>query len=187
MKMFVPGTKQIMAVATFDRSTPKEGGLRQGLFLNTFGLLGAVFGTIFQRQTRAALGFGAFNPTPSWVVYASIGMCVGLSTLIAITIALQHMHEKTWSDDSEFPVRWLIISTLPTSIVVSGLAVWFLQADIDRYWPVLDALTWVSGIPLGIIENGRMIPADLHTVHLVLINRWIMGAVASSLGSHRHV
>jgi len=33
------------------------------------------------------------------------------------------------------------------------------------------------------IENGRFFSADDNMLHLVLLNRWMMGAVASALGS----
>ena len=183
MKMYVPGSQELMAIATFDRSSPKQGSLRPGILLNTFGLAAAIFGAVFQGPTRDALNFGPFSPTPGWVVYTSVVLCMGTTMLIAVTLALQQLWEKTWADDSEFPTRCMAYTTLPCSVIVSGLAVWFQYSGLRRFWPILDALTWVSGMPLGMLENGRMFSVDDNMLHLVLLNRWIMGAVASSVGS----
>lgn len=183
MKIFVPGSKEYMVIATFDRTTPRQGQLRPGILLNLLGLLAAILGSVFQKQTRDALGFSEFRPSPPWVSYTSIVLCAGVSFLIATTIALQQRREKTWSDPAEIPIRWLIYSTLPASLIISGLALYFQLSRQPELWPILDALTWLSGIPLGILENGRMIAADHSMVHMVLVNRWLMGAVASAIGS----
>ncbi|EIM89647.1 uncharacterized protein STEHIDRAFT_118797 [Stereum hirsutum FP-91666 SS1] len=186
LKMYLPGSpsKELMVIATFNRSTPRQGTLRPGVLLNAFGLVAAVFGAIFQSQTRTALDFSSFTATPDWVVYTSAALAVGTSLLILTTIVLQQTSEQTWNDGSEMPTRWMIYSTLPVSCVMSGLAVFFMRCKITRFWPVLDALTFLSGVPLGMLENGRIFAADANMLHLVLLNRWIMGAVASSVGSN---
>ncbi|KAF9010586.1 hypothetical protein BDQ17DRAFT_1515550 [Cyathus striatus] len=183
MKMYMPGSQTLIAIATLDRTSPREGQLRPGILLNAFGLLAAILGSIFQRQTRDALGFSPFNPSPEWVVFASISLTAGLSFLIAATILAQQLREKTWFDHAELPTRWLIYSTLPFSIIVSALGLYLDLTGQFKFWPILDALTWISGIPLGMIENGRMISADHNMTHLILVNRWLMGAVASAVGS----
>lgn len=184
MKMYVPGSKELMAIATFDRSTPREGRLRPGLFLNIFGLAAAILGAVFQQPTRDALGFRSFTSTPAWVTYTSIAICVMTSLLIATAIILQQLHERTWLDASQAPTRWAVYSTIIASVTVSGLALCLLRFNVVKYWPVLDALTWLSGLPLGMAENGRMFgAADPNTLHLILLNRWVMGAVASAVGS----
>jgi hypothetical protein len=183
MKMYVPRTKELMAIATFDRSTPREGRLRPGLFLNLFGLIGAALGAAFQHQTRTALKFRPFVRTPTWIVYTSIVLCVVTSLLIATSLMYQQHREKTWLDNNKVPIRWTVYTTLLVSFAISGLAVYLLQSNLAKYWPVLDALTWLSGLPLGALENGRMFSADSNTLHLILLNRWIMGAVASAVGS----
>jgi hypothetical protein len=183
MKMYVPGTKELMAIATFDRSTPREGRLRPGLFLNLFGLISAALGAAFQPQTRTALRFRPFVRTPAWIVYTSIVLCVLTSLLIAITLMFQYHREKTWWDDSQVPMRWTVYSTFLSTFAISGLAVYLRQSNQTRYWPVLDALTWLSGLPLGASENGRRFRVDSNTLHLILLSRWIMGAVASAVGS----
>ncbi|KAF8149048.1 hypothetical protein B0H34DRAFT_777782 [Crassisporium funariophilum] len=183
MKMFVPGGKDYMIIATFDRTTPRQGQLRPGMLLNLLGLIAAILGSLFQKKTRDALGFSPFRPSPPWVSYTSIVLCVGVSFLVAFTIFLQQSKEKTWSDDAEIPTRVLIYSTLPASVIVSGLALYFQLSKQSQFWPILDALTWISGFPLGILENGRMISTDHSMAHMVLVNRWLMGAVASAIGS----
>jgi len=183
LKMRVPGSKKLMCLASFDRSSPVEGHLRQGFLLNVLGLIAATFGAIYQFQTRQALGFSPLTFTPNWVVYTSIGFCVGTSILIAVMLTLQHTTEKTWSENQMLPTRLMTYCTLPTSLVVAGLAVLFRIKGIPHFWPILDALTWISGMPLGMIENGRIFSMDDNIMHLVLINRWMMGAVASAVGS----
>jgi hypothetical protein len=185
MKMFVPNTKDLMVIATFGRTTPRQGDLRPGLLLNFLGLLAAILGSIFQTKTRKALGFSDFRPSPLWVVYTSIVLTISVSLLIPITIILQQLREKTWNDHSELPTRWLIYSTIPFSLIIGGLAVYATFTKRTWLWPLLDALTWLSGFPLGMLENGRMISAGHSTVHMVLVNRWLMGAVASAVGSTR--
>ena len=57
--MYLPGSasKEIMVIATFDRSTPKEdSGLRSGFFMSIFGVVAAIFGAIFQEKTET-IGF----------------------------------------------------------------------------------------------------------------------------------
>lgn len=185
MKMYLPGTKQLMCIATLDRSTPRQGFLRQGFLLNTVGLIAAILGAVYQESTRRALEFGEFRPSPPWVSYTAIALCIGISALILVTVIIQQIYEKTWSDDSELPTRWMVYSTIIPSFAVAGLAVFFQLQGLAQFWPILDALTWISGLPLGMIENGRIFAADDNLMHLVLLNRWIMGAVASSLGSGR--
>lgn len=185
MKMSIPGSpsKELMVVATFDRSTPKEAGLRPGFFLSVFGLIAAIFGSIFDSQTRNSLGFGPTTPTPPWVVYTAVVLCLGTSSLLVLMLAVQQAHEKTWWDDSELPTRWMAYTTFPASFAICALAMFFKLKKIEHLWPILDALTFLSGAPLGMLENGRSIAVDDNTLHLVLLNRWMMGAVASSLGS----
>ena len=186
MKMYLPGSasKEIMVIATFDRSTPKEdSGLRSGFFMSVFGVVAAIFGAIFQERTRIALSFGPTTPTPPWVVYTSVSLCIGTTLLVLSMLIAQQLHEKTWSDDSEFPTRLMTYSTFPSSIAICTLAVTFRLKGWGHLWPILDAITFLSGFPLGMIENGRLFAADDNMLHLVLLNRWMMGAVASSLGS----
>jgi len=186
MKMFVPdsGSKEPMVVATFDRSSPRAPqALTPGLFLNAFGLLAAILGAIFQEQTRNTLGFGPTVPTATWVVYTSIALSLGMSLLIVTLSIFQQLEERTWFNDSERPTRWAIYSTVFASLVICTLAAFFTRCHLGQMWPVLDALTWLSGLPLGIIENGRMISIDDNFLHLVLVNRWMLGAVASTLGN----
>ena len=186
MKMYLPGSasKEIMVIATFDRSTPKEdSGLRSGFFMSIFGVVAAIFGAIFQERTRIALSFGPTTPTPPWVVYTSVSLCIGTTLLVLSMLIAQQLHEKTWSDDSEFPTRLMTYSTFPSSIAICTLAVTFRLKGWGHLWPILDAITFLSGFPLGMIENGRLFAADDNMLHLVLLNRWMMGAVASSLGS----
>ncbi|KAL0565904.1 hypothetical protein V5O48_016116, partial [Marasmius crinis-equi] len=186
-KMYVPGTENLMCIATLNRTASREGDLRQGFLLNMLGLAAAIFGAIFAVPTRNALGFGPVDPSATWVSYTSIGLCIGTSILVASTVILQQVHEKTWSDDSEMPMRWMVLATVPTSLIVAGLALFFQIKQLQSFWPILDALTWISGLPLGMLENGRMISVDENTLHLVLLNRWMMGAVASSIGSNAKV
>ncbi|KAJ3739726.1 hypothetical protein DFH05DRAFT_492749 [Lentinula detonsa] len=184
LKLRVPDAKKDwMCVATFDRSSPKEGILRQGFLLNVFGLIAAIFGAIFQSQTRHALEFSSFTPTPSWVVYTSVALCVGTSVLIILMLVLQYISERAWTEDAMFPTRVMVYSTLSASLIVSALAVLFRVRDMPHFWPILDAVTWISGLPMGMIENGRIFSADDNILHLALLNRWMMGAVASAVGS----
>jgi hypothetical protein len=186
MKMYLPGSarKELMAIATFDRSTPKEGSsLRPGFFLSLVGLAAAILGAIFQEKTRATLSFSPTTPTPPWVVYTSVVLCIGTTILILSMLIVQQLHAKTWADDSEFPTRLMTYSTFPSSIAVCALAVTFRLKGWEHLWPVLDVITFLSGFPLGMIENGRLFAADENMLHLVLLNRWMMGAVGSSLGS----
>ncbi|KAJ7055855.1 hypothetical protein C8F01DRAFT_1373360 [Mycena amicta] len=182
-KMRIPGTKEVMCIATLDRSAPRHERFRQGFLLNTFGLIAAIFGAVFQDQTRSALGFAPFTPSLAWVSYTSIAICLGTSILIVGTVAGQQAIEKTWWDAGEGPTRWMLYTTVGPSLVVSGLAIYFQLKHIPHFWPILDALTWISGMPLGMIENGMIFSVDDNLLHLALLNRWMMGAVASSVGS----
>ncbi|KAF9476382.1 hypothetical protein BDN70DRAFT_995700 [Pholiota conissans] len=186
MKMYLPDSpsKELMAIATLNRSSPREkNSLRPGFLVNTCGLVAAMLGSIFQEQTRVALGFGPSSPTANWVVYTSIALSSGTSLLILITIVLQQRTEHTWSDNSETPTRWAVYSTLSASFIASALAAFFIRCEFARLWPILDVLAWLSGFPLGLLENGRMVSMDDNMLHLILLNRWIIGAVASSVGS----
>ncbi|KAJ6552114.1 hypothetical protein DFH09DRAFT_1039002 [Mycena vulgaris] len=186
MKMRVPGSKDLMCIATFDRTSPRQGDLRQGFLLNVVGLVAAICGAVFQHETRTALNFGVKTPTRPWVVYTSITLCAGTSVLVALSIIVQQLKAKNWSDTDVLPTRWVIYWTLPASLAVSALGLYFQITNQAHLWPVLDAIAWISGLPLGMIENGRMISGDDNILHLILLNRWIMGAVASSLGSTQH-
>ena len=184
MKMYLPGSasKKLMIIATFDRSTPKEGtGLRSGFFMSIFGLVAAIFGAIFQEETRVALSFSPTSPTPTCVV-----LCIGTTFLVLSMLIIQQLYEKTWANDSEFPTRLMTYSTFSSSIAVCALAVIFRLKGWEHFWPILDAITFLSGFPLGMIENGRLFAADDNMLRLVLLNRWMMGAVGSSLGSSIH-
>ena len=186
MKMYVPESpsKELMVVATLDRSSPRaEAGLSPGFLLNVCGLAAAVLGAAFQDQTRASLGFGRKMPTAKWVVYTSIALSLGISFLIFVLTALQQLREHTWNDDSERPTRWATYSNILASMVTCALAIFFLRRRFEYLWPILDALIWLSGFPLGALENGRMISIDDNYLHLILLNRWILGAVSSSVGS----
>ena len=185
MKMSIPGSpsKDLMIIATFDRSTPKEGNLRPGFLMNAMGLIAAVLGAIFSDQTRQALGFAPSQPTHAWVVYTTVVLCIGTTLMVTSMLLVQYLHEKTWRNNSELPTRWMAQSTFPCSIAVCVLAVVFKLKGWAHLWPILDVITWLSGAPLGIIENGRFFSADDNMLHLVLLNRWMMGAVASALGS----
>ncbi|ESK94470.1 hypothetical protein Moror_8128 [Moniliophthora roreri MCA 2997] len=187
MKLFLPDSpsKQFMAIATFSRSAPQEGRLRPGLVLNLSGAAAAIIGSIFQTKTREALGFGSFRPTPDWVVYTAAGLAMTASTLVLSILLFQQLQERTWWKNSETPTRWMIYSTIPTSCFAAGLAVFFMRCRITRFWPILDVFIWFSGLPLAMLENGRMFSADSSMLHLVLLNRWAMGAIASSVGSAR--
>lgn len=182
-KLLIPGTKDIMCVATLDRSTPRHANLRQGFILNAIGLAAAAFGAVFQVQTRESLGFQPVEPSPPWVSYTAVTLCLGTTLLITLLVTTQQAREKTWFDDSEFPSRWMIYSTVFPALAVSALAIYFQRFGMEKYWPVLDAITWISGLPLGMIENGMVFSVDDNLLHLALLNRWIMGAVASSVGS----
>lgn len=183
MKMIVPGSTQLLAIATFDRTTPRQGDLRPGFLLNLVGLISSVMGATFQNRTRQALGFSPFVATPAWVVFTSVTLCLGMSSLIATTLIFQQRKERTWTHDSELPIRWVTYSTLISSCLVSGLAIFFFQLKLLHLWPILDALVWLSGMPLGMIENGYCVSSDMNTLHMLLTNRWMMGAVASAVGS----
>jgi hypothetical protein len=184
-KMYVPESpsKELLAVATFDRSSPRRGPLRPGFVLNLFGLIAAVLGAIFAGPTRAALGFGESSATPDWVVYTCAGLCAGTSLLVLVSVALQQTKERTWLDASEAPTRFAVCATLAASFAAAALGVLAVRCRLARLWPVLDALAWVAGLPLGVLENGRMIAIDDNLLHLVLLNRWMLGALASSVGS----
>ncbi|KDR81823.1 hypothetical protein GALMADRAFT_221689 [Galerina marginata CBS 339.88] len=185
MKIYLPDSpgKEFMVIATFNRSSPKEGRFRPGFFMSTFGLLAAVLGAVYSQETRRALSFGPNVPTPTWIIYTSIVLSVATTILTLSILVFQQLNEKTWWDNSEMPTRWMVYATFPTSLAVCALAVVFKLNNMPHMWPILDAITWLSGIPFGMIENGRIISADENTLHLILLNRWMMGAVASALGS----
>lgn len=186
MKMYVPESpsKELMVIATFDRSSPRAAaGLTPGFLLNTCGLAAGIFGAIFREQTRTALGFGPTIPTAKWVVYTSIALSLCISILITILTALQQLRERTWTDPSEMPTRWATYTNIFASLVICTLATFFARCHFEHLWPILDALNWLSVFPLGILENGRMISIDDNYLHLILVNRWILGAVSSSVGS----
>ncbi|TCD64579.1 hypothetical protein EIP91_003907, partial [Steccherinum ochraceum] len=186
MKMYVPRspTKEIMVVATFNRSPPRTRPLRPGFLLNLMGAMAAIFGTIFRDQTRTALEFGPSTPTPAWVAYTTITLALGTACLLLLTIIIQQIGERTWKDDSEIGQRWMVYTTVVGSFVVSGLAIFFMKSNATEVWPLLDIVTYLTAIPLGVLENGRMISADDNMLHLALLTRWMMGAVASAVGSN---
>jgi hypothetical protein len=179
MKMYLPGSKELMAIATFDRTGPREGPLRPGIFLNLVGFVAAVLGVTFKAQTRHVLGLGQNQSLPTTMIYGSIFLSVGLSFLIGITIYFQQRHERTWANNSELPTRWMVYSTLSCSMTVAGLGFIFHRSQLTWLWPVLDALTWVSGLPLGMLENGRISSGDESTIQMIFVNRWLLGLVTS--------
>lgn len=186
MKMYAPESpsKDIMVVATLNRTSPRTvAGLTPGFMLNTCGLAAAIFGAVFQDQTRTSLGFGTRVPTAKWVVYTSIALSLGVSLLIITLTALQQLREHTWTNDSEIPTRWATYTNILASLVICALAAYFTRCHYEYMWPILDAVNWLSGLPLGMLENGRMISIDDNYLHLILVNRWILGAVSSSVGS----
>ena len=185
LKMYVPGTTDLMCITTMNKTTPREGTLRPGILLNSLGLVAAILGAVFQDQTRDTLGFNAFQPCRTWVVYTATVLTVGLCFLISATLVSQYTKEKTWWDDASLPTRWMVYFTLPCGVAVAVLGAIFRRWNWTRFWPILDAITWLSGFPLGMLENGRMIATDDNMLHLILVVRWLMGAVASSVGSSR--
>ncbi|KAK7677361.1 hypothetical protein QCA50_019691 [Cerrena zonata] len=183
-KMRVPNDhSRIMVITTMDKTCPNEGKLRPGFLLNMVGLVGATFGTIFQRQTRDALGFSPFVPCRPWVVYTAAGLTLLGTCLVLLMVVNQQLQENLWSTRSEFPKRVAIYSTLITSVLAAVLVIVFRLRRLTHLWPLLDALTWLSGLPLGLLENGRMISIEHNVLHLLLILRWLMGAMASAVGS----
>jgi len=63
--MYLPGSKELMAIATFDRTGPREGPLRPGIFLNFVGIAAAVLGVIFKEETHRVLGLAQSQPLPA--------------------------------------------------------------------------------------------------------------------------
>lgn len=187
MKMYKPGSKELMAIATFDRTGPREGPLRPGLFLNIAGIAAAVLGVIFKEETRHILGLAQNQPLPTTLIYVSMSISVGLSLLIGVTMYVQQLHERTWANDSELPTRWMVYTTLSCSIAVVFLGFIFHRSQVTWLWPILDALIWVSGLPLGMLENGRISSADESTIQMILVNRWLMGLVTSVVASNNGV
>ncbi|KAH7103652.1 hypothetical protein BKA62DRAFT_784339 [Auriculariales sp. MPI-PUGE-AT-0066] len=181
-KMYVPNSNQLMCIATLNRSPPAHDTLRPGLLLNIVGVIAASLGAVFQGPTRRSLGFGKTEPAPPWVLYTAVGMALAVSILPTGIILGEIVTDKKLSRQNA-PSAILGMSTVCGSLLISGLAVFFQLRGLHRLWPVLDALTFVSGFPLGMIENGWMFGVDENTLHLCLLNRWIMGAIASSLGS----
>ncbi|TFK33286.1 hypothetical protein BDQ12DRAFT_658161 [Crucibulum laeve] len=178
------GVKEPIVVATLHPTAPRQGPFRQGFLLNAFGLISAILGSIFQTQTRSSLGFSPHQPTPPWVVYTSVSLCGLTSFLLLVPIIIQRRQEKIWSDDSEVAFRWSFYSTLPFAFIISGLGAYFQAKHMTHLWPLLDALVWFSGIPFGMLENGRMTAVDDQIMQMILVNRWMMGAVASAVGSN---
>jgi hypothetical protein len=183
MKMYLPGSKELMAIATFDRTGPREGPLRPGIFLNFVGIAAAVLGVIFKEETHRVLGLAQSQPLPATLMYLSMFLSVGLSLLIGITIYLQQLHERTWANDSELPTRWMVYTTLSCSMTVAGFGFIFDRSQLTWLWPVLDAFIWVSGLPLGMLENGRISSGDESTIQMILVNRWLMGFITSIVAS----
>ncbi|KAF8893488.1 hypothetical protein BD779DRAFT_1641909 [Infundibulicybe gibba] len=181
MKMYVPKTKRLMAIATFDRTPPREGALRPGILLNACGAVAAILGAVFQNHTRSAVGVGLYEPTPPWVLNTCIILGIGISVIIGATVMFQQSRERTWRDDSELPTRWMVYATLSCSVVVGVLALTFHATLLKALWPLLDALLFVSGLPFGSIENGRMVAGDDSIIHILLINRWLVGVTISAL------
>ncbi|KAI0078420.1 hypothetical protein K474DRAFT_922770 [Panus rudis PR-1116 ss-1] len=183
-KMRVPSSSsQLMIIATLNRTPPRVGGLRPGVLLNAFGLIGAIFGAVFQGQTRSALGFSPFQPCQPWVVYTTAALSIFIVSLELTMNFRQQRISRNWSDRSEFPARVATYSTVPTAMLAAVLTIILRWKGQTKFWPILDALTWVSGIPLGMLENGRIIPMDQNRLHLLLVLRWLMGAMASAVGS----
>ncbi|CAL1697358.1 unnamed protein product [Somion occarium] len=184
MKMRLPSNpSQLMVIATLDRSAPSERKLRPGFLLNLLGLIGATLGTVFQNQTRDALGFAPFEPCRPWVVYTAAGISLSAASLVLLMLFNQQRRSRDWFNQSEFPTRIAVYSTLTTALGISVLTIVFRLRGLTRFWPILDVLTWISGLPLGAIENGRMISIDRNMLHLLLTLRWLMGAMASAMGS----
>ena len=177
MKMYLPGTHELMAIATFDASPPKENGLRQGFLLNSLGFLASIAGVLFQEKTRAAFDLHTNFAVPDWLRLTCILLSLNLTMFITITTIIQQKREKEWFKDSETPLRWTISSTVLCSLAISVLTL-FRRGFV--HWFILDSLIWMSGLPLGVLENGRMIAVDDTMIHLVLLNRWIMGIIASA-------
>lgn len=183
MKMYLPGSKELMAIATFDRTGPREGPLRPGIFLNLVGMAASALGVIFKEETRHGLGLTQNHPLPSTLAYISMFLCMSLSLLIGITIYLQQRRERTWANNSQLPTRWMVYATLSCSIAIAGLGFFLHKKQLTWLWPILDSLVWVSGLPLGMLENSRMSSGDESTIQMILVNRWLMGLVASTVRS----
>ncbi|KAF8228823.1 hypothetical protein L208DRAFT_223883 [Tricholoma matsutake] len=183
MKMYLPGSKELMAIATFDRTGPRDGPLRPGIFLNLVGIAAAVLGVIFKDETRHVLGFAGNQSLPTTLLYVAMFFTVGLSSLIGITIYFQQVHERTWANNSELPNKWMVYTTLSCSMAVAGFGFIFHRSQLTWLWPVLDALIWASGLPLGMLENGRISSGDESTIQMILVNRWLMGLVSSIMVS----
>jgi len=120
-------------------------------------------------------------------MYLSMFLSVGLSLLIGITIYLQQLHERTWANDSELPTRWMVYTALSCSMTVAGFGFVFDRSQLTWLWPVLDAFIWVSGLPLGMLENGRISSGDESTIQMILVNRWLMGFITSIVASNKGV
>jgi uncharacterized membrane protein len=183
MKMCLPESKELMAIATFDLTGPREGVLRPGIFLNLVGIAAAALGIIFKEETRHVLGLTQNQPLPSALVYVSMFLSVALSLLIGIAIYLQQLRERTWANNSQLPTRWMVYATLSCSVAVVGLGSFLHKEQLTWLWPILDSLVWVSGLPLGMLENGRMSSGDESTIQMILVNRWLMGLIASTVRS----
>ncbi|KAH7103653.1 hypothetical protein BKA62DRAFT_696051, partial [Auriculariales sp. MPI-PUGE-AT-0066] len=149
VKLYVPGSKQIMCIATLNRSPPAHEKLRPGALLNVVGIVAASLGAVFQQSTRLALGFGKAQLAPPWVMYTAVVLGLTISiVVVSITWGEMNAH-KSWCRPQSRPEQLLVGSTVCASIVVSGIAVFFQLRGLNRLWPILDMLTFVSGIPLG--------------------------------------
>ncbi|KAH7103650.1 hypothetical protein BKA62DRAFT_636124 [Auriculariales sp. MPI-PUGE-AT-0066] len=182
-KMYVPGSRNLMCIATLNRSPPAHEAFRPGFLLNITGIVAASLGAIFQQPTRRTLGFGESTAAPAWVLYTAVGMGLAVSALPSWIALREMLVEKGWRPQQNAPAQLLVFSTVLGSIAVAALAVVFQLQELNKLWPILDALTFVSGFPLGMMENGWMFGVDENTLHLCLLNRWVMGAIASALGS----
>ncbi|KAF8163332.1 hypothetical protein B0H34DRAFT_745181 [Crassisporium funariophilum] len=188
MKMYLPGTKDIMAIATFDRTGPRDGPLRPGMLLNLLGGAAAFLGAVFRVQARKVLGVVTVQPFPDKVAFIASLLCGGLSFVICITLLLQQARQRTWADGSELPTRWMTYATVSFSLLVSVVGFYSQTAQlVSPLWLLLDAFVWISGLPLGMLENGRIIPADEGTVQMILVNRWLMGVIVSAVASSQGI
>lgn len=188
MKMYLPGTKDLMAVATFDRTSPRDGPLRAGLLLNVLGWAAAFSGAVFKSRTRMVLGMASLPPLSPKIIHSSMLLSVGLSVLICVVLFLQQLKEKTWADGSEIPTRWMAYYTVSCSLIVTSLGYFFISARVVwPLWLVLDILIWISGAPLGVLENGYILSADEGVLQMVLVNRWLIGVVVSTVAGNQAI
>ncbi|KAF9010585.1 hypothetical protein BDQ17DRAFT_1346474 [Cyathus striatus] len=168
MKMYVPGRTELLAIATFDRTSPREGAFAPGTLLNVTGMLASTLGVVFQDILRSLLGLPRWQPPTVGIFYAALSLAFGTTVFIVVIVCIQQKRERTWNDDSEFPLRCMVYSTLCCSLSVTLLSWIFVKWQLFRLWPLLEIVVWLSGIPFGILENGRMI---------MLFSRWISGSM----------